>query len=257
MSKSCILHTYLVCGGISRKFNRLSPCCFTAGSTLEVPMTGPPGPPFYPNPNSNAIGQFQIGVSPIGTVIPFSFWVTVISQYANSPILTQLISNFDQYVDQTLNFDNFYDFIWNVASAQGFGLDIWGRIVGVQRVLQVQGSVLYFGFEESAPSGTPFGTQPFYSGGTITSNFALSDAAFRVLIYAKALANISNGSIPAINQLLLNLFPGRGNCYVTDNGGMVMTYTFLFHLSATELAILGQTGVLPKPVGVTTSIVSS
>ena len=57
---------------------------------------------------------------------------------------------------------------------------------------------------------------PFYSGAVLTSNFNLSDDAFRTLIFAKALANISDGSIPAINQLLLNLFPRRGNCYVTD-----------------------------------------
>lgn len=219
-------------------------------------MSGPPGPPFFLGPDPNAVGRFQIGISPIGTIIPFSFWSTLLSQYANSQILTTLIGNFDQYVDQTFDFDQFYDLIWNVSTAQGVGLDIWGRIVGVQRVLQVQGNVLYFGFEESAPSGTPFGTQPFYSGGTITSNFALSDSAFRTLIYAKALANISNGSIPAINQLLLNLFPGRGNCYVADGENMTLTYTFAFHLSSTELAILGQTGVLPKPVGVASSISS-
>lgn len=219
-------------------------------------MSGPPGPPFFLGPDANAIGKFQIGISPIGTIIPFSYWATIISQYANSEILTTLIGNFDSYIDQTENLDNFYDFIWNVATAQGVGLDIWGRIVGVQRVLHVQSSVLYFGFEESAPSGTPFGTQPFYSGGTITSNFSLSDDAFRTLIFAKALANISNGSIPAINQLLLNLFPGRGNCYVADGGNMTLIYTFAFALTSTELAILGQTGVLPKPVGVASSISS-
>lgn len=219
-------------------------------------MSGPPGPPFFLGPDSNQIGKFTIGVSPIGTIIPFSYWATIISQYANSTVLTALIGNFDQYVDQTQNFDNFYDDIWNVATAQGFGLDVWGRIVGVQRVLQVQSSGPYFGFEESAPSGQPWNQAPFFSGGTLTNNFALSDAAFRTLIYAKALTNISNGSIPAINQILLNLFPGRGNCYVADPGGMALVYTFAFHLSSTELAIIGQSGALPKPVGVSSSIVS-
>jgi hypothetical protein len=222
-----------------------------------VPATGPPYPHPNPAPGSNAIGAFIIGVSPIGDIVPFDYWATIISQYANSPILTALIGNFQQYVDQTMNFDAFFDDIWNVTTAQGFGLDVWGRIVGLSgRVLQVQSAVTYFDFEEAAPSGTSFNGQSFYSGGTITTNFALSDSAFRTLIFAKALSNISNGSIPAINQLLLSLFPGRGNCYVADGENMTLTYTFAFHLSSTELAILGQTGVLPKPVGVSATIVS-
>ena len=80
-----------------------------------------------PRPGSNAIGSFIIGVSPIGTIIPFDYWATIISQFANSPILTQLIANMDSYLDQTANLDAFYDLIFNVATAQGYGLDVWGK----------------------------------------------------------------------------------------------------------------------------------
>src|SRR5579871_5512746 len=99
-------------------------------------MTGPAYPP-APGPGSNAIGSFEIGVSPVGTIPAFDYLQTIISQYANSPILTQLIANFDQYIDPTKNLDAFFDLIWNVDTAQGYGLDVWGRIVGVTRVLQV------------------------------------------------------------------------------------------------------------------------
>jgi len=199
-------------------------------------------PPYPPDPAPNAIGY------------PFSYWQTIISQYANSDILTTLIGDFNTNVDQTRNFDLFYDLIFNVATAQGYGLDVWGRIVGVTRTLQVA-SVRYFGFEEQAGTTDPFGQSPFYSGQPITDNYQLSDDAFRVLIYAKALANISDGSIASINQILLNLFPGRGNAYVTDGLDMTMTYTFTFTLSDVELAIVSQSGVLPKPVGVAASVV--
>ena len=224
-------------------------------------MTGPPVPP-APTFGSNAIGKFIIGVSPIGTISPFVFWNTVISQYANSPILTQLIQNFDECIDQTRNFDNFYDDIWNIATASGIGLDIWGRIVGVSRVIQLPGSASYFGFEEagtgnanSNPFG-PGGTSPFYTGVPNTGNVALSDDAFRTLIYAKALANISDGSIKAINQLLINLFPGQGgNAYVTDGENMTMQYVFGWALTPVQLSIVSQSGILPKPVGVAATIV--
>lgn len=211
-----------------------------------------------PRPGSNAIGSFVIGVSPIGDIPPFDYWSTIISQYANSPILTTLIGNFAAYVDQTANMDAFFDLVWNVDTAQGWGLDVWGRIVGVSRTLNVVATGKFLGFDEAtAISADPFNQSPFYSGGSITNNFLLSDSAFRTLIFAKALANISDGSIKSINQLLLRLFPNRGNCYVTDNGLMTMTYTFKFALTPVEAAIVTQSGVLPKPTGVAVTYVQT
>lgn len=199
---------------------------------------------------SNGIGQFIIGVSAIGTLPPFDYRKTIISQYANSDVLTQLIENFNGYIDQTQNFEAFFDLIWNVDTAQGYGLDVWGRIVGVSRALRVVGGQEYLGFSEAGIGANPFNQLPFYLGATLTSNFQLSDDAYRVLIFAKALSNISDGSIPSINQILRNLFPNRGNCYVADGLDMTMTYTFDFILTPVELAIVEQSGVLPKSTGV-------
>lgn len=211
-----------------------------------------------PRPGSNAIGSFIIGVSPIGTIAPFDWWSTIISQYANSPIMTTLIGDFFDCVDQTANMDAFFDLIWNVDTAQDYGLDVWGRIVGVVRTLNVVEDGKYLGFEESTSiSADPFNQSPFYSGAPTTSNFALSDASFRTLIFAKALANITDCSIPSLNQILLSLFPNRGNAFVTDDGGMAMTYTFNFALTPVEAAIVTQSGVLPKPTGVTVSYVQN
>lgn len=225
-------------------------------------MSGPPYPP-APLSGSNGIGDFIIGVSPLGTISPFVFWTTMISQYANSPILTQMIQNFEDCIDQTINFDNFYDDIWNIATAMGYGLDVWGRILNVSRVIQLPGVNVYFGWQEAAggsdtnsnPWG-PGGAGVWYSGIPNTNNVALSDDAFRILLYAKALANISDGSIKSINQILINLFPNQGgNAYVTDGQNMTMTYTFNWALTPVQLAIVSQSGILPKPVGVSASLV--
>lgn len=189
------------------------------------------------------------------TIPVFNPLLTVISQYANSPILLKLIDNFFQYVDPTIDIDRFYDLMWNVDTAQGYGLDVWGRIVGVNRVLTVSQGKL-FGFDEATTvSADPFNQSPFWTGNPNSSNVSLTDDAFRVLIFAKALANISDGSIPAINQLLINLFPGLGNCYVTDGLNMTMTYTFEFALTDVQLAIVQNSGVLPKPTGVLATVV--
>jgi hypothetical protein len=185
--------------------------------------------------------------------MPFNYIDTLISQYANSPRLFQLIDDINTYLDQTLNTDNFYSMLWDISTAQGVGLDIWGKIVGVNRVLPIiEGE--FFGFEEAGNLvGGRFGTAPFYSGGSLTSNYALSDGSYRVLILAKAYSNISDGSIASINQTLLAIFPGRGKCYVIDNENMTMIYKFEFTLTPVEQSIVVNSGVLPRPSGVEVS----
>ena len=216
--------------------------------------------PAYPrgpvgNPNANSIGGFAIGVSPIGTISAFDPFITVLSQYANSPALTALITSANAALDPTEQFDSFYDAYWDVQTAVGQGLQIWGEIVGVTRTLTLSGSQSYFGFQEGTPSWTGFGQGIFGSGDTLTSNFTLNDADFRTLILAKAAGNVCNGSIPAINAILLALFPGQGNAYVVDGENMTMQYVFDFPLTAVQQAILGQQNILPTPAGVAFTIV--
>lgn len=221
-------------------------------------MTGPDI--FRQKPGSNGIGNFIIGVSPIGDIPTgnFDVWATVLSQYANSSILMQLILNMDDYLDQTINFQSFFDLIMNVDTAQGYGLDVWGRIVNVSRTLSVTDpNSIFLGFEEAGSPAQPFNQAPFFSGQQVNDNFILTDTAYRTLIFAKALANICDGSIPAINQILLNLFPNRGNCYVVDGLDMTMTFKFEFVLSAVELAIISQSGALPTSTGVSLSVVTT
>lgn len=214
----------------------------------QIAGTGPDYPPL-PVAGSNAIGKYQIGISPIGDIVPFNPWLMILSEYANSPIMDGIIINWFLSLDQTADFTAFYDNIWNIQTANGYGLDVWGRIVGVNRVIVLQ-TTRYWGYEEQELTTDPYQVSPFYSGGASTNNFALTDQSYRLLILAKAAANITNGSAPSINQILRNLFPGRGETYITDNEDMTMTYNFNFVLTDTEQAVVKQSGVLPKSTGV-------
>lgn len=183
---------------------------------------------------------------------------TVISEYNNSAVLMQLIENFNTCVDPSVNLQNFYDQIWNIETAVGVGLDIWGRIVGVNRTLTVTGGE-FLGFTSAvAPvqsSGNSFNAAIFYSGTMVTSNFVLTDQSYRQLILAKAAANITNGSVPSINYILMNiLFPDRGVCFCQDNQDMSLTYVFHFSLQPFELAIVTTANVLPTPAGVLANV---
>ncbi len=246
-------------------------------------MTGPPYP-LTPAPGSNAVGQsFQIGIGPIGTIPAFDVWDTIASQYANSPILTGLIQAWDAAIDPTETLDQFYDHIWNPETCDNYGLDVWGRIVGLSgRVIQITGPV-FFGFQGN-PNAVGFNQAPFYNGAGITTNYTMNDDLFRRVIFAKALANIGNTSIQWLNKILLTLFFGRGNCWVQDaspppvstffgflgnpnatgfnqapfyypsfDNPMTMNYIFTFPLSAIDIGIMNS-GVIPKPPGVMSAI---
>ncbi len=181
---------------------------------------------------------------------------TIASQFADSNVLDTLIERFDAAIDPNPLITAFYNDMFNPATAIGYGLDVIGRIVGVSRVLTVSvGS--YFGFiGPSGQSGIGWNQAPFYNGQPTTSNYNLTDDAFRTLIYAKMLANISNNSIPSINNILMTLFGASGVCYCTDGLNMTMTYTFTFVPSAVQLSIIETSGVLPRPSGVSVSVVT-
>ncbi|MDE3023123.1 MAG: DUF2612 domain-containing protein [Pseudomonadota bacterium] len=183
-----------------------------------------------------------------------NFEQTIISQYANSPTLIQLVENFNQYIDPQADLDNFYNYVWNVQTAKGFGLDIWGKIVGISRNLTITGTPVVLGFKEAAGAAQPFGQAPFYNGQPDTNTYILGDDAYRTLILVKALSNISTCTSQSYNQLLQNLFAGRGRCYVNDLGNMKMRYTFEFYLQPFEIAIVTQSQALPRPAAVSATV---
>lgn len=182
---------------------------------------------------------------------------TIISQYSNSPSLVRLVQNMNAYIDQTTNFDAFYRLVKNVDTAEGFGLDIWGNIVGVSRLLQIPGADPIVGFDNASipKDWYPMSQGRFAMEGEVTTAYTLLDDAYRVLILTKALGNIAATTAPALNQILRNLFPGRGRAYVRDNRDMSMTFVFNFALTSVEYAILTQSGALPHPAGVFYSVV--
>ncbi|MDE1906082.1 MAG: DUF2612 domain-containing protein [Rhodospirillales bacterium] len=183
---------------------------------------------------------------------------TLLAQYANSPTISGLVEAMNQWLDPSADLESFRSMIWDVSTAQGYGLDVWGKIVGVSRLLTVVNTQSTFGFKEQYLSTSPtnpntFGFAPFYAGVT-TGTYSLPDASFRTLIYVKALANITNCTAPSLNRLLSLLFASRGAVFVQDSGGMQISLVCNFTLSPVDLSILASAAV-PRPAGVLVSIV--
>ncbi|WP_233788113.1 DUF2612 domain-containing protein [Serratia ureilytica] len=186
---------------------------------------------------------------------------TVLAQYAASPRLNALIGSFNEAVSPDKFVDDFYDLIWNIETAETYGLDVWGKIVDVSRLLTVDDDFNYLGFSEArldTPTRTdprPFDQAPFYSGESTTQTIELADPIYRRLIMMKAMSNITDCSIPNINRMLRYMFGDRGRAYIQNDGGMKMSYVFEFELSTAELAIVQSSGALPAPPGINVSII--
>jgi Protein of unknown function (DUF2612) len=154
---------------------------------------------------------------------------TIVSQYGNSSTIGALIKGMNMNIDPSADIDNFYNTIFNVSTANLFGLSIWSRIVGIPQSLIVQ-----------------------------LGSFLSDPDTFRSLIMLKALSNISRSSAPAINQLLQNWIGGTNpRAYVNDLGHMQMIYRFEFPLTAEQLLILENSGIFLRPAGVLATIIAT
>lgn len=182
---------------------------------------------------------------------------TVMKQYANSATLLALLADFDQWVDVARFSAQFLANVWDISTAQGFGLDIWGRILGQSRYIQVaQAPGDNFGFNINAHPGTqwkPWSQAPWYNGAASgATSFALADSYYRQLLLVKAAANIARCDCPSINALMRSMFGNRGRCYVGYDPGhpMHIGYHFEFFPTAVEKTII-QSGLFPQPAGTT------
>lgn len=180
---------------------------------------------------------------------------TILSQYGVSERIKRLLRGFDELIKPDVDIKLFYDNVFNILTAKGVGLDIWGIIIGISRNIQVASistNTNFFGFDGSGYEG--FNINPFYNtesgGGTIM----LADDAYRELLLIKAAANISRTDLASLNALFERLYANRGDFYIIEAGVMQLNYIFGFYLEPFELSLVLRPGLFPKPAGVSYTV---
>lgn len=135
------------------------------------------------------------------------------SQYGDSPTIKGILNDFRSDILPDADIGVLYDNIINVDTAKGIGLDIWGRIVGVERNMYVDDSYVdypLFGFRGGGSNANPFNQGMFFDPDQVISGervlVTLDDDNFRRLIMYKALANISSADMASINRLASILY---------------------------------------------------
>ena len=139
-----------------------------------------------------------------------------------------------------------YRDIINIETASSFGLDVWGRIVGISRFVATEDKHLErYNFSESGGSNQfPFATQSEF-------NFtSVGDNEFRHMIIMKALSNISPATAYNINSMLLSLFSSRGRAYYVKTGTMAAEIVLEFTPTVSERYLVEHSGIIPRPAGV-------
>lgn len=185
----------------------------------------------------------------------FEIEETIQSQYAASPHINSLITGFYDLINPYPDIATFYDNVFNPSTAVGWGLNVWGRIVGVSRkVSGVPSSDDYFGFQNDYNAQAhPFAQAPFYADAWSDSVYDVEDAPYRLMIWAKAMANIGTGSLASINQQLAYLFSSDDrdiDVGVVNCGTMKVRIYIQGDLEGYERVLLSRGELPPIPAGV-------
>lgn len=174
----------------------------------------------------------------------------ILWQYNDAERLQKLLELKQQWYDENQSqfWQNWYDDVFNLDTANDFGLSVWAIILNIPLVAEEgsdNGTKNIFGFGSFHSN---FGNSNFArNGGTIR----LSTAQKRLVLKLRYFQLISRGTVPEINQFLRMLFSADGNVYVLDSLDMTFAiYVFTFAPSSQIQLILEKFDLLPRPAGV-------
>lgn len=117
--------------------------------------------------------------------------------------------------------DNFYTNIFNLDTANSFGLVVWGILLGIER--------------------------PSYTSGGVTQPY--SDDMYRLLLKSRSLLQKTDGTMHSLNQYLAFIFPNKP-VFALDNLDMSIRIVFYYTPTPDELQVLSNPDFLPRPSGV-------
>ena len=169
--------------------------------------------------------------------------------------LQGLIQNKQDFydVDTETFWDDWYTNVFDLRTANDFGLLVWSAILGLTITIS----------NDPQPLNTGWGFGEFrvnWFGSNFnnpTQDVPLTTEDARVLLRLRYYQLTSNATIPVINAMIADVFesfvagsPG----HVVDNLNMTMEYVFNFNMSAALEELLIVFDILQRPAGVAITI---
>lgn len=159
--------------------------------------------------------------------------------------------------NQTQFWTNWYDNVFNLMTADIFGLSVWSFILNVPLYINLFPEPMdsqIFGFDTNPTSSGyyNFTRGCFSSQGT---QLFLTEEEQRLILRLRYYQLVSRGAIPEINKFLNTLFqtsvpPFFGTAWVLDGLDMTMTYVFNFDMPYVMRKVLVELDLLPRPATV-------
>jgi len=175
-------------------------------------------------------------------------------EYSNAPNINSLLNSKAAWYNENQQgfWDDWYNDVFNLATANDFGLAVWSIILGQSLYNNYSGDLTtpFVGFGSGNQN---FGVYNFGSVGGGNTIYTTETA--RLLLQLRYFKLVSSGTVPETNRMLKYLFSSYGEAYLVDNHNMTQTYYFLFVIPAEIAYMLDNTDVLPRPAGVQSSIV--
>lgn len=144
-------------------------------------------------------------------------------QYDNAPKLKALVQSMqDDFNGNTKEFwDNFYTNVFNLDTANSFGLTVWGILLGVERPKYIRDG----------------------------QEYAYSDDMYKTYLKARSIVVSNNGSIYDLNRYFSFLFPNKP-ILVVDTLDMKIRVVFYYTPSDEEMVLINNPNFIPRPSGV-------
>ena len=180
----------------------------------------------------------------------FSIDLTIQSQYSDSPHIKGVIHSYYDFVNPQKDIDLIYDKMINLYTAEGYGLDVWGRIVNIDReYVAIDDQYDYLGFDNrpyNMDRIETFNNAPFYM--VVNGKVQLQDDAYRTYILIKAMLNISNVSLNSLNYIFKQLF-GDVTLYVLHVETMILRLVVMGQFTEAQKGAIQNIDWLPAGVG--------
>lgn len=188
---------------------------------------------------TDGIQQFNFDVDLLKSIL----W-----QYENAPNIKALIEAKQEVWDENFTdfWDNFITDIFDLRTANDFGLSVWAIILGAPIVYNLPGA---------GTAGWGFGQfRKNFNNGNFASNsgvvYPLSTESARIILRLRYYQLTGTCTVPAINRMLVDIFADYGLAYVLDGLQMNQKYLFKFVLPTDLQFAFNNYDILPRPAGV-------
>jgi hypothetical protein len=151
--------------------------------------------------------------------------------------------------NQTQFWTDWYTNVFNLATANEFGLNVWSIILNLPLFVNSSSDSLSkptFGFNAGYFKNFGRGNFSSRTGGTA----ALSLEIKRIALQLRYFQLCSSGTVPEINRFLAYVFRNYGKAFLLDGHDMTQSYVFEFTLTGDLQYLFENFDLLPRPAGV-------